>query len=284
MSSFTIKSTTRVFGGRLVRFTHDSVQTKCQMTCSVFVPGSAATKRPLLLYLSGLTCTDENVCQKSGIFRSLAEKGLAFVAPDTSPRGLNLPGDSDSWDFGVGAGFYVDATAEPWNNNYRMYSYITDELLSVVGENFPDIDTTNVGITGHSMGGHGALSIALKRPDLFKSVSAFSPISNPVNCPWGVKAFTGYFGADAQDEWEAHDSTALITKNGKSKYEDILIDVGSSDNFLINGQLLCDNFRLACSAVGQNVTLRYQGGYDHSYNFVSSFVQDHVEHHAQKLL
>lgn len=266
-----------------MRFTHDSVQTKCKMTASVFIPGNATAKCPLLMYLSGLTCTDENVCQKSGIFRSLAEKGLAFVAPDTSPRGINILGDGDSWDFGTGAGFYLDAVAEPWSENYRMYSYVTDELLGVIEDNFPEIDIDNVGITGHSMGGHGALTIALKRPDLFKSVSAFAPIANPMNCPWGVKAFTGYLGESSKSLWEEYDSCSLITKQGKSKYDDILIDVGTADSFLINGQLLCDNFRQACSSVGQSLTLRYQGGYDHSYNFIASFVEEHVAHHANRL-
>lgn len=235
------------------------------------------------MYLSGLTCTDENVCQKSGIFRYLAEHGLCFVAPDTSPRGIQIPGDSASWDFGVGAGFYVDATAEPWKQNYRMYSYITDELLSVLGANFPEIDISKVGITGHSMGGHGALTIALKRPDLFHSVSAFAPISNPINCPWGQKAFSGYFGADDKSTWEKYDSCSLITNLGKSKYDEILVDVGTADSFLNNGQLLCDNFRQACATVDQVVTMRYQGGYDHSYNFISTFVEDHVAFHAKRL-
>jgi S-formylglutathione hydrolase len=285
-SSITIKSTNKVCGGRLIRFSHLSVQTKTEMTCSVFLPNAGPPRlpAPLLLYLSGLTCTDENVCQKSGVFRSLAEKGICFVAPDTSPRGLNIPGDNDSWDFGVGAGFYVDATADPWKENYRMYSYITNELLTVLAEHFStDIDTTNVGITGHSMGGHGALTIGLKRPDLFKSVSAFSPICNPVNCPWGVKAFTGYFGEDLQALWSEHDACSVITKGGKSKYDNILIDVGTADNFLINGQLLCDKFLQAAMGVGQSVTLRYQGGYDHSYNFISTFIEDHVNFHAKRL-
>lgn len=284
-----IKQDTRLFGGRLVRFSHASGSTGTRMTCSVFLPPKAlhtvgtAAAVPLLMYLSGLTCTDENVCIKSGIFRALAEHGIAMVAPDTSPRGAGVAGETDSWDFGVGAGFYVDATEQPWSTNYRMYSYITEELVGLIARNFPVVDVTRMGVTGHSMGGHGALTIALKNQDKFRSVSAFAPICNPIQCPWGQKAFSGYLGSANQEAWKQYDACALVGLLGKTKYSDILIDVGTSDSFLTAGQLHPEKFVDACTAVKQPVTLRYQGGYDHSYYFVSTFVEDHVKFHAQFL-
>ena len=289
-----IKATIKVCGGTLTRFTHQSVETKTPMTCAVFVPpsptasGTAATTFPTLLYLSGLTCTDENVCQKGAPFRKLAELGVAFVAPDTSPRGAGVPtappGEEASWDFGVGAGFYLDATAEPWANNYRMYSYVTQELLAVVKEHFPTLDLTRLGVMGHSMGGHGALTVALKNQGLFKSVSAFAPICHPTQCPWGQKAFRHYLARPA-DEAADYDATALVGALGgkATAYDDILVDVGSADTFLIAGQLLPAAFADACAAVGQKVTLRYQEGYDHSYFFVSTFIDEHIEFHATRL-
>jgi S-formylglutathione hydrolase len=217
------------------------------------------------------------------MFRALAEHGLAMVAPDTSPRGAGIAGETDSWDFGVGAGFYLDATEHPWSENYRMYTYITVELLDLIARNFPIVDVHRAGITGHSMGGHGALTIALKNQTMFRSVSAFAPICNPIQCAWGQKAFSGYLGSTAQEAWKMYDACALMERLGKSKYSDILIDVGTSDSFLTAGQLRPEKFLEACSAAKQPVTLRYQGGYDHSYYFVSTFVEDHVRFHAQFL-
>eukprot|EP00602_Paraphysomonas_sp_CaronLab_P007017 CAMPEP_0185026806 /NCGR_PEP_ID=MMETSP1103-20130426/11268_1 /TAXON_ID=36769 /ORGANISM="Paraphysomonas bandaiensis, Strain Caron Lab Isolate" /LENGTH=256 /DNA_ID=CAMNT_0027560511 /DNA_START=98 /DNA_END=868 /DNA_ORIENTATION=+ len=255
------------------------------MTCAVYLPPAASdtsNKLPSLLYLSGLTCTDENVCQKGGAFRALAELNIAFIAPDTSPRNVDIPGDNDSWDFGTGAGFYLDATAEPWANNYRMYSYIVQELPQVISANFPQIDVSNMGITGHSMGGHGALTIALKNQQAYKSVSAFSPICHPMDCPWGVKAFSGYLGED-KTTWEAYDACMLLKSRGRSAYDDILVDMGLADGFLEN-QLKPEALKEACESCGQGLTLRLHEGYDHSYFFISSFMEDHIRFHAKHLL
>lgn len=286
-----VKSRTRVNGGLLVRVTHQSAATKTPMTFAVFLPNTGAypvtndtTQTPYLMYLSGLTCTDENVCQKSGIFRDLAETGLAFVAPDTSPRGANIPGEDDSWDFGTGAGFYLDATAAPWSQNYRMYTYITEELPAVLAEHFPTLNQDKVGILGHSMGGHGALTIAFKNQHKYKSVSAFAPISHPSKCPWGVKAFTGYFGAEEAESWSNHDATELLQRLGRTVYDDILIDVGLNDSFYLQKQLLPEDLLAVAQTVAQPVTLRFQEGYDHSYYFVGSFIRDHVQFHAARLL
>lgn len=278
-----IKSTVKVFTGSLIRFSHMSAETKTTMTCAVYLPQetSVAKKFPSLMYLSGLTCTDENVCQKSGCFKALSEMQMGFIAPDTSPRGAGVAGETDSWDFGVGAGFYLDATAEAWKENYRMYSYITKELPSVISSNFPSLDLTRLGITGHSMGGHGAMTVALRNQDMFKSVSAFSPISNPMNCPWGKKAFSGYLGPN-EESWKQYDATELI-KNGKSKYDDILIDCGTGDNFYKQGQLLPEAFGKAAEEVGQKTTIRLQNDYDHSYYFISSFMDDHIKFHKERL-
>eukprot|EP00600_Ochromonadales_sp_CCMP1393_P004310 CAMPEP_0174991702 /NCGR_PEP_ID=MMETSP0004_2-20121128/22067_1 /TAXON_ID=420556 /ORGANISM="Ochromonas sp., Strain CCMP1393" /LENGTH=278 /DNA_ID=CAMNT_0016245537 /DNA_START=126 /DNA_END=962 /DNA_ORIENTATION=- len=277
------------------------------MTCAVYLPpavaedeaSSSSTTVPYLLYLSGLTCNDENVCQKSGIFAKLAEKNIAFVAPDTSPRGAGVPTEDDSWDFGTGAGFYLDATAEPWSKNYRMYSYITKELPEFLASNFPALDNDKVGITGHSMGGHGALTIALKNPTKYKSVSAFAPICNPINCPWGNKAFSGYLSD--QKEWKDYDATELLLlllgatgagagagaggagAGAGAGFADILVDVGTADSFLTGKQLLPEALQAAADQVGQPLTLRYQAGYDHSYYFISSFIGEHVDFHATYL-
>eukprot|EP01034_Spumella_vulgaris_P031487 gene31487-38889_t len=209
-------------------------------------------------------------------------KDVAFVAPDTSPRGANIPTEDDSWDFGTGAGFYLDATAEPWSTNYNMYTYITKELPELLAEQFTALDMNRVSITGHSMGGHGALTIAIKNQSAYKSVSAFSPICNPSQCPWGVKAFTGYLGED-RTQWSAYDATELLLAAEITRFDDILIDVGTADSFLKGGQLLPEAFQQAAGKVGQKVTLRLQEGYDHSYFFISTFVEDHVDFHAQRL-
>lgn len=283
-----VKVAAKVFGGSLFRVTHQSTETKTPMTFSVYLPNETArlessTPLPYLLYLSGLTCTDENVCQKSGVFKKLSELKIAFVAPDTSPRGAGVEGEDGGWDFGTGAGFYLDATSAGWKENYRMYSYITNELPALLAVEFPCLDPSRVGITGHSMGGHGALTIALKNPTLYKSVSAFSPICNPIKCPWGQKAFNGYL-LD-KSEWEQYDATQLISSRCATSalFDDILVDVGTADSFLTNGQLLPDLLQKAADASKQKVTIRYQDGYDHSYYFISTFIDEHLMFHASRL-
>jgi len=247
-------------------------------------PGAGATNKtvPVLLYLAGLTCTGDNGAEK-GFFQSGAsQKGIAVVFPDTSPRGLKIAGEDEAYDFGSGAGFYVNATKDPWSKNYKMESYITSELPSLLFKSFSELDSKRVSITGHSMGGHGALSLFLKNPGMYKSVSAFAPITNPMNCPWGQKAFNGYFGED-KSEWKKHDSTELV-KGWKGKL-DILIDVGTADNFYKQKQLLPENFAEAAKESGNDkgLVIRYQDGYDHSYFFISTFSTDHINHAAKYL-
>jgi S-formylglutathione hydrolase len=218
---------------------------------------------------------------KAGAQRVAAELGVMLIAPDTSPRGVELPGDRASWDFGVGAGFYLDATAQPWSRHYRMYSYVTQELPALIEAEFP-VDPQRVGIFGHSMGGHGALTIALKNPGRYKSVSAFAPIAAPKRCPWGQKAFTGYLGAD-QGGWSAYDASELMLQvKGAEQRPPILIDQGLADQFL-EQQLHPHVFEEACAKAGQRLTLRFHAGYDHGYYFISSFVEDHLRHHARIL-
>jgi S-formylglutathione hydrolase len=251
------------------------------MRFSIFLPELANTERvPVLYYLSGLTCTDENVIQKAGAQRAAAKHGIAFVAPDTSPRGTEIEGEHESYDFGSGAGFYLNATEPLWSTNYRMEQYVVEELPQLIQAEFNVSDAAS--ITGHSMGGHGALITALRNPDKYCSVSAFSPICNPVECPWGQKAFTGYLGED-QASWRQYDATELMRSRGPSTFEDILIDQGAEDNFLTQGQLRPEAFQEACQAAGQNLTLRLQPGYDHSYFFIASFMDDHVNFHAKYL-
>lgn len=257
------------------------------MTFSVFIPSrNTGEKYPYLLYLSGLTCSDENVCMKSGIFKYLCEKKIAFVAPDTSPRGAGIAGESDSWDFGAGAGFYLDATQDPWKSNWQMYSYITKELPTLLEQNVSHIDSSRVSIMGHSMGGHGALTIALKNPTAYRSVSALAPICNPTNTTLGKKAFNGYLGADA-NEWLPYDACEVVrgsrAPGDRPSFDDILLDMGTEDSFYQSGVLLPEAFVSACGEVGQPVTLRLQSGFDHSYYFVASFIEDHVAYHAQRL-
>jgi len=256
------------------------------MRFSVYLPpqariDAAGGKVPALLYLAGLTCNEETFMAKAGAQRLAAELGLALIAPDTSPRGANLPGDSDSWDFGVGAGFYLDATQAPWAQHYRMETYLSFELLGLVAHTLP-IDLARIGIFGHSMGGHGALSLALKHPDVFTSVSAFAPICAPSLCPWGQKAFTGYLGRDVA-AWQAHDSSALMAAKGAAPFPaGILIDQGLADKFLPT-QLFPEKFETACQSVGQPLTLRRHPGYDHGYYFIATFMADHLTHHAARL-
>ena len=258
------------------------------MVCSLFLPpaeGLTTGKSPLIVYLSGLTCTDENATQKGSCFGSLTKYKCAMVFPDTSPRGYSPPldGDSDSWDFGIGAGFYLDATAAPWATNFNMYSYITKDLPAVLGANFNEsLDLSRVSIMGHSMGGHGALTVALKNQDVYTSVSAFAPICNPINCQWGVKAFTKYLGEGAGG-WQDYDATELIKHLGKTTFDDILLDVGTADVFHAQKQLLPEAFIAACEAAGQRLTCRMRDGYDHGYFFVATFMEEHIKFHADRL-
>jgi len=254
------------------------------MKLNLYLPPSASSSKPapVLFYLAGLTCTGDNGAEK-GFFQSKAsEKGIAVVYPDTSPRGLDIAGEDESYDFGSGAGFYVDATKDPYSKGYKMYSYITDELPKALFSHFKELDSSRVSITGHSMGGHGALTLYLKNPGMYRSVSAFAPIANPSNCPWGQKAFSGYFGEDQKSKWSEHDATELLPKYPHDT--DILIDVGTGDNFYKQGQLLPENLEKAAKSAGKGVSVRYQDGYDHSYFFISSFAGDHVEHAAKYLL
>jgi S-formylglutathione hydrolase len=263
-------------------YRHASRETGTEMTFSVFVPPQAggSAKLPVVWYLSGLTCTHANVTEKGEFRRTCAELGLILVAPDTSPRGEGVPDDAArAYDFGLGAGFYVDATEEPFARNYRMYSYITKELPDIVAANFP-ADMARQSITGHSMGGHGALTIALKNPGRYRSVSAFAPISSPLRCPWGEKALTGYLGAD-RASWRQYDATALIEDG--ARLPELLVDQGGADNFL-DEQLKPDLLREAALKGGIPLTLRIQAGYDHSYYFISTFMEDHLHWHAARLI
>ncbi len=269
----------RSFGGVQGIYRHDSECTGTPMQFSVFVPGDAADSIcATLWFLSGLTCTEENFTVKAGVQQFAARHGLIVVAPDTSPRGAGIEGEDDSYDFGSGAGFYVDATESPWSRNYRMYSYITRELQELVVTNFP-VDRSRQGITGHSMGGHGALTIGLRNPDLFRSISAFSPICAPTQCPWGKKALGGYLGAD-ESLWTEHDATELIKQGFRSG--EILIDQGDADGFL-HEQLKPELLSAACETAGQPLQLRMQAGYDHSYYFIASFIEDHIRFHRERL-
>ena len=271
------------FGGVQRFYKHESSAIGLPMRFSVFLPAQAGDgeRVPALIYLAGLTCNEETFMTKAGAQRRAAELGIALIAPDTSPRGAAIPGESDTWDFGLAASFYLDAAQAPWSNHYRMESYLTQELVSVVGEHLP-IDPQRLGLFGHSMGGHGALMLALRHPGLFKSLSAFAPICAPSQCPWGQKAFTGYLGSD-QNEWLRHDATALMGAKKFVPYPDgILIDQGLADKF-IEVQLHPHLFAAACEAVGQPLTVRRHAGYDHGYYFISTFINDHLDHHVQIL-
>jgi S-formylglutathione hydrolase len=268
------------FGGTQRFCAHDSVSCRTEMRFSVYLPPQSRTTRvPVLYYLAGLTCTEETFPAKAGAQRLAAELGLILVAPDTSPRQARMPGDDASWDFGIGAGFYVDATQPPWLPHYRMYSYVTEELPAMVAAEFP-ARTERQGIFGHSMGGHGALVCALRNPERYRSVSAFAPIAAPMRCPWGQKAFTGYLGAD-QATWRAYDASVLVSH---ARYPGrILIDQGTNDKFMTE-QLKPELFEAACRESGTPLELRRQSGYDHSYYFIATFMGDHLHHHARQLL
>jgi S-formylglutathione hydrolase len=280
--AFEIISQHRCYGGVVGFYRHDSTSTASAMRFSVFTPAQAQSGPvPVLYYLAGLTCTEETFMIKAGAQRIAAELGLLLVAPDTSPRGLNLPGQSDSWDFGVGAGFYVDATQEPWSRHYRMYTYVAQELRTLIESRFP-ADPARSGIFGHSMGGHGALTLALRNPDVYRSVSAFAPIAAPTQCPWGQKAFQGYLGPDRR-QWSEHDATELVARVGDAEGRPaILIDQGLADQFL-HQQLRPDLFEAACHKSGYPLTLRRHEGYDHGYYFIATFMEDHLRHHAKIL-
>jgi len=269
----------KCFGGIQGVYSHASESTNTPMRFAVFQPPAAQQGAvPVLWYLSGLTCTEENFTVKAGAQRYAAAHGLMLVAPDTSPRGAGIDGEDDHYDFGTGAGFYVDATEPPWSRHYRMYSYIAAELPSLVLTQFPARSDAQ-GIFGHSMGGHGALTIALKNPNTYRSVSAFAPICAPSQVPWGHKALGGYLGADS-DAWCDYDATELIARGHRTAA--ILVDQGGGDDFLEN-QLRPDLLRAVCQQAGQSLELRIQPGYDHSYYFIASFIEDHIAHHSRFL-
>lgn len=268
------------FGGTQQFYRHQSKEIGLPMRFSVFLPPQAQTgKLPALFYLAGLTCTEETFMIKAGAQRVAAELGVILIAPDTSPRGAGIAGENDNWDFGVGAGFYVDATEAPWNAHYRMYSYI-QELYETVIQAFP-IERSRIGIFGHSMGGHGALVLALRNPGLFRSVSAFAPIAAPSKCPWGKKAFSGYLGSNEKD-WLQYDASALMADQQSPFPEGILIDQGLSDKFLPD-QLFPEAFEAACKNAQQPLQLRRHAGYDHGYYFIASFIEEHIRFHHKRL-
>lgn len=278
MTAVEITATHRTQGGTLRYCRHDSAATGTPMKFSIWTPEGEGP-HPYLVWLSGLTCTEDNFTTKAGAYAHAARRGLAIVAPDTSPRGAQVA-DDPSYDLGQGAGFYVDATEEPWSPHFSMFTYVTRDLLEAAEGAFP-LDGQRRGIFGHSMGGHGALTIAFKRPDLFSSVSAFAPIVSPMHCPWGEKAFTAYLGAN-RDAWRANDAVALIEDGAGAALGEILIDQGLADNFLEN-QLKPELIEAAAKRAGLPVTLRRQPGYDHSYFFMATFIGEHIDWHARRL-
>lgn len=269
----------RSFGGWHRRFKHRSRVLDCDMIFGAYLPPAAENGPvPALWWLSGLTCNDQNFMEKAGAHRMAAELGVAIIAPDTSPRGVDLPGEDDSYDFGSGAGFYINATRAPWNRHYHMFDYVTEELHQLVSGELPVSDRQ--AISGHSMGGHGALICALKQPDQYRSVSAFAPINNPMECDWGKKAFSGYLGDD-REAWKEWDASELIRAHGSDHA--ILVDQGEADNFLHDGQLRPEALEAACKDAGVELKLRRQPDYDHSYFFIASFIDDHLRYHARHL-
>jgi S-formylglutathione hydrolase len=275
------------FGGVQRFYKHASREIGLPMRFALYLPpqalaGQTGQKVPLLTFLAGLTCTEETFTMKAGAQRLAAQLGLALLMPDTSPRGAGVAGESQDWDFGVGAGFYLDATQAPWSGHWRMESYLLDELLPTVTAGF-GLDNERLGVFGHSMGGHGALTLALRHPGRFASVSAFAPICAPTRCPWGRKAFTGYLGPD-EAGWAAHDASALMATQASAPYPaGILIDQGLADKFLAE-QLHPEAFEAACARAGQALTLRRHAGHDHGYYFIASFIDEHLRHHAAQLL
>mmetsp|Transcript_10000 Transcript_10000/g.11482 ORF Transcript_10000/g.11482 Transcript_10000/m.11482 type:complete len:283 (+) Transcript_10000:141-989(+) len=282
MAALKLIKQNKMFGGWVKQFKHASSSTQTEMTFSVFLPKESETSKvPVLYYLSGLTCTDENFTTKAGAQRAAAEAGVALVAPDTSPRGAGVEGEDDGWDFGTGAGFYVNATTPKFSKNYNMYEYVTSELPGLVSKELP-IDDSRKSVFGHSMGGHGALICALKNPGMYRSASAFSPICHPSNCPWGEKAFTGYLGED-KSTWAAYDATALASLYSGPKL-DILCDQGVDDQFYKDKQLLPEDLVASCKSNDKvQLEMRMQDGYDHSYYFIATFVEDHIKFHAKHM-
>jgi S-formylglutathione hydrolase len=279
-NSPTLKSQHRCFGGTVAYYSHQSSTCNSEMNFAIYLPPQAESQAvPILYYLSGLTCTEENFTVKAGAQRYAAEYGIILVAPDTSPRQTGIPGEEESWDLGTGAGFYLDATVTPWKRHYQMYTYVTEELPALIAANFP-VNVNKQGIFGHSMGGHGALICALKNPQKYLSVSAFAPICAPMSCPWGKKAFTAYLGEERQ-QWLAYDASELV-KVQQLNYP-ILIDQGTADPFLAQKQLLPEVFESTCQQVGQSLELRFQEGYDHSYFAIASLIEDHFRYHATYL-
>ena len=275
------------FGGEQRFYRHASHTIGLPMRFAVYLPPQAldsahvGERMPALLYLAGLTCTEETFPTKAGAQRLAADLNMALIAPDTRPRGAGVAGEADAWDFGVGAGFYLDATQQPWSTHWRMESYLIQELVPLIADALP-IDANRLGICGHSMGGHGALTLALRHPGRFKSLSALAPICAPTQCPWGEKAFAGYLGADRLT-WGEHDATVLIENYPAAPYPGgILIDQGLADKFLAD-QLHPHRFEAACAALGQPLTLRRHAGYDHGYYFIQSFIDEHLRHHARQL-
>jgi S-formylglutathione hydrolase len=270
------------FGGQQLRFRHSSDVLNCDMTLSIYLPPQAEQGPvPALYWLSGLTCTDENFMIKAGAQQYAAKYGMAIIAPDTSPRGEGVPDDPEgAYDVGLGAGFYVNATQHPWNQHYQMYDYVVNELPALIHPQFP-IDGTRVGIFGHSMGGHGALTIALRNPKQYQSASAFAPICSPINCPWGNKALNLYLGND-REAWKPYDTVELIKQSSATQQLPVLIDQGGRDNFL-QEQLKTELLEAACQHANYPMNIRMQPGYDHSYYFIASFISEHIKFHAQYL-
>ena len=271
---------TRCFDGRQLRVQHASSTCRCDMTFSIYLPPQAEKQKvPVVWWLSGLTCTDQNFVTKAGAQRVAAELGIAVVAPDTSPRGEGVPGDPDSgWDFGIGAGFYVNATQAPFDRHYHMYDYVQQELPALVEKEFP-LNMSRQGIMGHSMGGHGALTLALRHPDQYRSVSAFSPICAPSQCAWGQKALAGYLGQD-RGAWRGHDAVALLEDRGFDK--PMLVEQGLADKFL-QDQLKPDLLKAACERARVSLKLNLREGYDHSYYFIATYIENHLRYHAEAL-
>jgi S-formylglutathione hydrolase len=284
MSALELLSEHACFGGVQRFYRHASSAIGLPMRFGVYLPPQALepdVKVPVLFFLAGLTCNEETFATKAGAQQHAARLGMALITPDTSPRGTDIPGQSDSWDFGVGAGFYLNATQAPWAAHWRMETYITQELHALVGKHLP-VDTSRAGLFGHSMGGHGALMLALRHPGQYRTLSAIAPIANPAHCPWGEKAFTGYLGP-SRHTWGEHDATVLMGEYAVPPYpQGILIDQGQADQFLPT-QLRPESFQAACEALHQPLTLRRHAGYDHGYYFIQSVVADHLTHHAQGL-
>lgn len=283
MTQIKLVSSNKTFGGYQKVYSHHSKELECEMKFAIYLPPQLedeSVRLPVLYWLSGLTCDENNFIQKAGAQRYAAEHGIIIVCPDTSPRGIDIAGQDDDWDFGSGAGFYVDAAKEPWSKHYNMFTYVTKELIELISVNFPTVDGVQ-SISGHSMGGHGALICSLRCPGLYKSVSAFSPICNPCECAWGKKAFAGYLG-DNTALWKEWDATELVKKYTGPPTE-LLIEIGTDDNFLKQGQLLPDNLFDACAAARVACVYNKRDGFDHSYFFIATYIGEHIAYHAKVL-